>query len=81
MVVADPPELVYAARVIALVIGMGLAARGAGKLRPRLIERSPDPGICRVCKYYLTGNVSGVCPECGIAIEENGESPCAKGKG
>jgi len=81
VVVADPPELVYAARVIALVIGMGLTARGAGKLRPRLMERRPDPGIRRACRYILTCHVSGVCPECGIAIEENGESPCAKGKG
>jgi hypothetical protein len=25
--------------------------------------------ICRQCGYDLTGNVSGVCPECGAAIE------------
>jgi len=24
--------------------------------------------ICRTCGYNLTGNVSGVCPECGAAI-------------
>lgn len=27
-------------------------------------------GLCHVCKYDLTGNVSGRCPECGTAIEE-----------
>lgn len=27
-----------------------------------------DTRCCRVCTYDLTGNVSGVCPECGTAI-------------
>ena len=27
----------------------------------------PVPGHCRSCGYDLTGNVSGVCPECGEA--------------
>ena len=27
--------------------------------------RPPRPGVCRRCGYSLTGNVSGVCPECG----------------
>jgi hypothetical protein len=27
--------------------------------------RGPKPGHCRKCGYNLTGNVSGVCPECG----------------
>lgn len=27
------------------------------------------PGHCKKCGYDLTGNVSGVCPECGTAIE------------
>lgn len=25
-------------------------------------------GLCQECGYDLTGNVSGVCPECGTAI-------------
>ena len=25
-------------------------------------------GLCRVCHYDLTGNASGVCPECGTAV-------------
>ena len=32
------------------------------------------PGHCRTCGYDLTGNVSGVCPECGTAIARSGES-------
>ncbi len=27
----------------------------------------PDP--CSVCSYDLTGNVSGICPECGTHME------------
>ena len=31
-------------------------------------ERKPRPGRCRRCDYDLTGNVSGICPECGLEI-------------
>ena len=27
-----------------------------------------DAAICEGCGYDLTGNVSGVCPECGLTI-------------
>jgi hypothetical protein len=30
--------------------------------------KPPRPGRCRSCDYDLTGNVSGVCPECGMQI-------------
>lgn len=33
--------------------------------------RSPATGRCAACDYDLTGNVSGVCPECGKAIPAN----------
>ncbi len=32
-------------------------------------RRRPKPGHCTKCGYNLTGNVSGVCPECGTKIE------------
>ena len=31
-------------------------------------ERLPGPGHCQRCGYNLRGNVSGVCPECGVTI-------------
>lgn len=30
---------------------------------------APLRGCCPGCGYNLTGNVSGICPECGKAIE------------
>ncbi len=39
---------------------------------PTLIAWRRDrvkPGHCRTCEYNLTGNVSGVCPECGTEIK------------
>ena len=31
-------------------------------------DPGPPPGHCQDCGYDLTGNVSGVCPECGSKI-------------
>ena len=33
-----------------------------------LLRRASRPGLCPNCSYDLTGNVSGVCPECGAAV-------------
>jgi hypothetical protein len=33
-----------------------------------LDRRRISPGHCRQCGYNLTGNLSGVCPECGEEI-------------
>jgi hypothetical protein len=72
-----PPGWVWIVGSSMFVIGVGLLCRGVAKLRHRIMDRKRDPGFCRVCKYNLTGNVSGMCPECGTAIEEDGESPPA----
>jgi rubrerythrin len=31
-------------------------------------DRPPAVQLCSYCGYDLTGNVSGVCPECGKPI-------------
>ena len=34
----------------------------------RFWPKPPKPGHCR-CAYNLTGNTSGVCPECGVEVQ------------
>jgi hypothetical protein len=36
----------------------------------RRCHRCKQDGVCRKCRYDLTGNVSGTCPECGTHIGE-----------
>lgn len=47
-----------------------LAAVGIAVLAVRWADKRPSakPGRCRSCGYNLTGNTSGVCPECGAAV-------------
>ena len=42
------------------------------EIEPLVLERDRryPPGHCLKCGYNLTGNVSGVCPECGTAFVE-----------
>jgi hypothetical protein len=35
-------------------------------------SRPIPPGLCRQCRYNLTGNVSGKCPECGTPVKRDG---------
>jgi hypothetical protein len=50
-----------------LVCVVGLAAIGASWFRHR--HHIPS-GCCRNCRYDLTGNVSGRCPECGTTVPQ-----------
>ena len=42
-------------------------------IRRALVERGLP--VCIACGYNLTGNVSGVCPECGTAVEKAESEP------
>ncbi len=47
----------------------GVVAAGVGWIvrRPRVLADNK----CAQCSYDLTGNVSGVCPECGTSVEQD----------
>ena len=40
---------------------LGFAARNQGL--------QDSEGVCQECAYDLTGNISGVCPECGAKVQ------------
>jgi hypothetical protein len=52
--------------IVALALATLPAARAFRFVRLRALRRSQ--GGCSNCFYNLTGNVSGVCPECGMAV-------------
>jgi hypothetical protein len=41
-------------------------------IKPRRLD---GPQVCGRCSYSLTGNTSGVCPECGTAVNFVAASP------
>ncbi|GJM24523.1 MAG: hypothetical protein DHS20C16_09380 [Phycisphaerae bacterium] len=47
-----------------------LANRHPTRVKIRELMRGYGIRICRGCGYNLTGNVSGVCPECGKSTAE-----------
>ncbi len=53
-----------------------LAAIAAANVPLRLPQQT---GLCRVCEYDLTGNVSGRCPECGTPIAAGTEAAAPPG--
>jgi len=46
----------------------GLFASLAMYCRKKSSPKNLDKSVCSKCSYDLTGNVSGVCPECGMTI-------------
>lgn len=48
-----------------------------GPIARRRLRRRHDLGQCMGCGYDLTGNVSGICPECGAAIPKPDAPPDA----
>ena len=64
---------VYERRIVGVpLIDLALLAATLGFISWRHESRKL-PGFCRVCKYNLTGNVSGTCPECGTAVSPETE--------
>ena len=56
-------------RLIYLLVPVGLGASAISVAVWRIIVRKRElKGRCRKCGYNLTGNVSGVCPECGTEV-------------
>ncbi len=48
--------------------GIGLVMLLIG-LWPRFRSPAHDPVLCQYCGHNLTGNVSGICPECGKPVQ------------
>lgn len=63
-----PGGVVLGLCVIAAIVMSSLAARGYYRALRRMTPPHP-PGHCSHCGYNLTGNVSGVCPECGVEFK------------
>lgn len=53
---------------VALSLFQGLILSCALLLQTRAWRRRVRRGVCLRCGYDLTGNISGVCPECGTRV-------------
>jgi hypothetical protein len=56
------------------IIAVAAYAWVTRRLGPRAVREIPCPrcgyvGHCKNCGYDLTGNISGVCPECGGKVD------------
>jgi len=53
------------------LLAVVMAGVWVGQLRVVMSRgRRTKPGCCTTCGYDLTGNVSGVCPECGGEVKQ-----------
>lgn len=59
----------YPTGIVLLVVGFIAIVEARGK-RAALTSRFSSDPRCGVCTYNLTGNLSGICPECGTPIPE-----------
>lgn len=51
-------------------MGLFIAYPFVAFVRAQYRRRRHKPGHCLNCEYDLTGNTSGVCPECGTSTDE-----------
>ena len=56
-----------------LLVVSALMMFGAVYAQVWLWRHPHHPGTCHSCGYSLTGNVSGVCPECGTPVSVVGD--------
>ena len=54
----------------AMLVGTPAVLLLPGHVKDRRRMRRARAGCCLTCGYDLTGNESGVCPECGVKIEQ-----------
>ncbi len=47
---------------------IGLIVGAVADLFLDRVRRFVNPQECRACGYDLTGNISGICPECGTSV-------------
>ncbi len=73
--VTESVLLGYSATVAALMIVFSFIGSRAiyRRLRWRTIESTAP--LCLKCDYNLTGNVSGICPECGEPVPDASADP------
>lgn len=78
------PEIEWTSEFKTIIIPLWIPSVLLGALTLVLWRRTRrfPPGQCRRCGYNLTGNVSGVCPECGQRVDsakpiERGAPPSA----
>ena len=71
LIKSDDPAPAGNAGVIATLAALAAYGAFAGALHLRWwrdLRRPPPTHLCRACAYDLTGNVSGICPECGTPL-------------
>jgi hypothetical protein len=51
-----------------VVVAAVLGGMTASQRRDEMIQMIWASGRCRACGHDPTGNVSGVCPECGTSV-------------
>ena len=73
--------LVWHQRAITIPIWLPIAVLWVSPLVyavRRACRRSSSKGRCEACRYDLTGNISGVCPECGTKIPPEQQARCGR---
>ncbi len=68
--VPDPQLVWILVTGILMIVASGVVCRLAAMGRHRMARPRFSRECCQACGYNLTGNVSGICPECGTAIPE-----------